>query len=408
MRRNTENLKFKILDLRFMQIGIDIRALMDAQYSGVPEYTLNLVKEILKLANQNYYKLFYNSGRDVSQQIPKFVGENVETVSTRYPNKIFNFVMQKTLHQPKIDQLLGVSLFFMPNIGFISLSNGCRKIITIHDLSFLRYHEFFSSKRQLWHKIINARKLLRDADIIVAVSENTKQDVVELCDVNPNKVKVIYSGIGHQYHQIKNAQAQNFAFQDFALVQKKYNLPNKYILYLGTLEPRKNVEGVIQAYDKLRMKNKGLAEGKLIIAGGKGWKSKNIFRVWQESKYKDDIQFLGYIDSVDKVYLYNLAALFIFPSFYEGFGFPPLEAMACGTPVVISFASSLPEVAGEAAIMADPYNITDIANAMEQVLTNQGLQNDLIKKGLAQARRFSWDKTAKEYLEVFRYLDNSA
>jgi len=399
-----------------MKIGIDIRTLMDAQYSGVSEYTLNLIKEILKLDKKNKYKLFYNSGRDVSGCIPQFTCDNAEIISTKYPNKIFNFIMQKTLHKPKIDQLIGVNpapfgqlpknvtgtlpkrcgvnLFFMPNIGFISLSSKCRKIITIHDLSFLRYSEFFSLKRRLWHRIINARKLLRNFDIIVAVSENTKQDVVELCNINPNKIKVIYSGIGHHYHQIKT--------QNFTSVQKKYNLPDKFILYLGTLEPRKNVEGIIQAYDKLRMKNKELAEVKLVIAGGMGWKSKNIFKVWQDSKYKDDIKFLGYVDLADKVYLYNLAILFIFPSFYEGFGFPPLEAMACGAPVITSFASSLPEVAGEAAIMVDPYNITDIVGAMEQVLTNQELQNSLIKKGLEQARRFSWEKAAGEYLEVFR------
>ncbi len=381
-----------------MKIGIDIRTLMDAQYSGIPEYTLNLVKEILKLDKKNSYKLFYNSYKDVSKNIPKFKGNNVEIVGVRYPNKIFNYAMQKITHEPKIDKLLGVDAFLMPHINFIALSFGCKSILTIHDLSFLRYPEFFSFRKNFWHKMINVKKLISDFDQIIAVSENTKQDIIELCQASSEKVKVIYSGIDRQYRKINNDN------NNFARVKEKYNLPKKFILYLGTLEPRKNVEGVIQAYDKLRMKNKGLAEVKLIIAGGKGWKSKNIFKVWQESKYKNDIQFLGYIDSVDKVYLYNLAALFIFPSFYEGFGFPPLEAMACGAPVVISFASSLPEVAGEAAIMADPYNITDIANAMEQVLTNHGLQNDLIKKGLAQARRFSWEKTAKEYLEVFRGL----
>ena len=395
-----------------MRIGIDIRTLMDAQYSGVSEYTLNLVKEILKLDKKNEYKLFYNSGKDMSGCIPDFTASNAEIISARYPNKIFNFLMQKILHWPKIDRLLGVdpasnlrssgvNLFFMPNIGFASLSSGCKKIITVHDLSFLRYKEFFSLKQRIWHRIINAKKFLNKADIIVAVSENTKKDIVELCDVNPEQVKVIYSGIGDQYSKIKNIDMQNFAFQDLALIKKKYNLPDKYILYLGTLEPRKNVEGIIRAFNELRMKNKELAEIKLVIAGGNGWKSKNIFNVWEKSKYKDDIKFLGYVNSNDKAYLYNLASVFVYPSFYEGFGFPPLEAMACGTPVITSFTSSIPEVVGEAAIMVDPYNITGIANAMEQVLTNQELQNDLIKKGLEQARRFSWEKTAKEYLEVF-------
>ena len=246
--------------------------------------------------------------------------------------------------------------------------------------------------------MINIKKLAGNFNRIIAVSENTKQDIIELCGVSPEKIKVIYSGIGRQYRKINN----NAGGQNFTSVQKKYNLPKKFILYLGTLEPRKNVEGVIQAYNELRIKNRELADVKLVIAGGSGWKVKNIFKEWGKSKYKDDIKFLGYVGADDKAYLYNLAALFVYPSFYEGFGFPPLEAMACGVPVVCSTVSSLPEVAGEAAIMADPYNITEIATAMELILTSYDLRNNLIRKGLEQAGRFSWKKSAEKYLEVFK------
>jgi len=389
-----------------MNIGIDIRTLMDAQYSGVSEYTLNLIKEILKLDSfqhgpvqvKNSYRLFYNSFHDVSQRLPKFNYNNVELVGKKYPNKILNYLLFKYLTYPKIDRLLGVDLFFMPHINFIALSSRCTSILTIHDLSFLRYPEFFSRRKNFWHRMINVRKLAKSFDQIIAVSENTKNDIIELCNINPERVKVIYSGIGEQ----NKAVSQND--KKLSDVKRKYNLPDKFILYLSTLEPRKNVEGIIRAFDRLKTKNKELTEVKLVIAGGRGWKLKNIFKAWQEAKYKDDIKFLGYVDASDKTYLYNLAILFVYPSFYEGFGFPPLEAMACGTPVITSFTSSLPEVVGKAAIMIDPYNIDDIAGAIEQVLTDRDLCNDLIKKGLERARQFSWQKSAKEYLEVFRGL----
>jgi len=381
-----------------MKIGIDIRTLMDAQYSGVSEYTLNLIKEILRLDSKNQYKLFYNSGQDVSQRIPKFRKENAEVISLRYPNKLFNYLLQKALAYPKIDQLLGVDLFFMPHINFISLAGRAKSILTIHDLSFLKYREFFSWRKNFWHSLINVKKLAKRFDKIITVSENTKDDIVKLLKVNPEKIEVIYSAISEQFRKV------NYDNIRLAEVRQKYKLPNTYILFLGTLEPRKNVEGVIRAYNELREKNNILSKVKLIIAGGRGWKAKDIFRLWEKSKYRNDIQFLGYVKAEDRVYLYNLASLFVYPSFYEGFGFPPLEAMACGVPVVTSFASSLPEVTAKAALMVDPYNEAEITRAIEQILFNKELQDDLIKKGLEQARQFSWGKTAKEYLEVFKSI----
>lgn len=370
---------------------------MDTQYSGVSEYTLNLVKEILKLDTNNHYKLFYNSGRDVSKRMPKFTG-NYQIISKRYPNKIFNYLMQKTLHYPKIDQILGIDLFFMPHINFISLSPTCPSILTIHDLSYLKFKRFFSFRKNLWHALINTKNLIKRFDKIIAVSENTKNDLIELCHVKPEKIKVIYSAISKDYKIVeKNNEQLN-------KIKEKYSLPQNFILYLGTIEPRKNIIGIIKAYEIMQNKNKDLADYKLVIAGKQGWKNKNIIKIWQQSKYRNKIKFLDYIPCQDKVYLYNSACLFIYPSFYEGFGFPPLEAMACGIPVVTSFISSLPEVVGNAAIMVDPYNVNQIALAMEQVLTNPDLKNNLIKKGLAQASQFSWEKTAKQYLELFNSI----
>jgi len=369
---------------------------MDAQYSGVSEYTLNLLKEILKLDNKNDYRLFYNCFGDCPG-IPEFVGKNVKVIKYDYPNKIFNYLLCKFFNYPKMDKELDVDIFFMPHINFIGLSRGRRKVITIHDLSFLEYPEFFNWRKNFWHKMINVKKLIKRFDCMVAVSENTKRDIIELCGVSESKIKVIYAGVGEEFRKIVDDEK-------LLEVKNKYKLPDKFILYLGTVEPRKNVDGIIKAYNEIRTKNQKLTNVKLIVAGGRGWKSNNIYKEWEQSKFKDDVIFLGYVDNADKPYLYNLATMFVYPSFYEGFGFPPLEAMACGLPVVASFAASLPELTAAASLMVDPYNIDDIAIAMQEVLTDENLKNKLIEEGFSRAKNFSWRKTAEEYLKIFDKL----
>lgn len=175
-------------------------------------------------------------------------------------------------------------------------------------------------------------------------------------------------------------------------------MPDKFILYFGTIEPRKNLVGLIRAYEILRDRYK-LSDYKLVIAGSRGWLDRKIFVAAKKSSFGPDIIFTGFVRPEDKVYLYNFSSLFVYPSFFEGFGFPPLEAMACGAPVVCSNTSSFPEIVGNAALMIDPYNFSEMAWAMNEVLTDKNLCGDLVVKGLAQAKKFDWDKCAKETLE---------
>lgn len=376
-----------------MKIGIDIRTLLDARPSGVSEYVLNLLKEMFKLDTANEYRLFYNCFGDCPN-LPEFKQANVKLIKYNYPNKVLNYLLFKIFNYPKLDKALAVDVFFMPHLNFIGLSVGAKSLLTVHDLSFLKYPEFFSARKNFWHRMVKAKKLLKRFSLVIAVSENTKRDIMELGGINPDKVKVIYSGVGEEY---KKLPLINYQFS-VKRVRDKYNLPERFILYLGTIEPRKNVDGIIRAYNQLRVMSCELRDYKLIIAGARGWKSENIYREWDKSAFKNDIKFLGYVEPDDKIYLYNLASVFIYPSFYEGFGFPPLEAMACGVPVVASFASSLPEVVGDAALMVDPYNINDLAGALEKVLVDENLKNKLIARGLEQAKKFSWRETARAYL----------
>lgn len=403
-----------------MKIGLDIRVLMDKYYSGVSEYTANLLAAILKINNaennisdpvstgeaKNTYHLFYNSFHNLDERLSIWKTKTSSVVGLHIPNKIFNYLLQKIFSYPKIDSILGgVDLFWSPHFNFTSLSRQTKKIITVHDLSFLRHPEFFSWRKNFWHRMLGVKKILRSVDRIIAVSDNTKNDLVELVGLDPKKISVVYSGNNLIKREVTENEARDFFSKNDLMVTKAVSLVNpEYILYLGTIEPRKNICGLIKAYEDLREKNPDLTNLKLFLAGGKGWKSRLIYQTWSTSKYRADIKFLGYISKKDKEILYSQARAFIYPSYYEGFGFPPLEAMAYGVPVICSNVSSLPEVVGDAALMINPFKPQEMTEALKLILENDKLRQDFINQGYQQAALFSWDKAAKEYLQIFQEL----
>ncbi len=377
-----------------MRIGIDIRTLMDKKYSGISEYCFHLLEEIFQLDLKNEYILFYNSFKNVSQRIPQFKNDNVKIINTRYPSKFFNYILQKLFQRPELDHLLDVDVFFMPHMNFFALSANSKSIITIHDLSFMFYPEFFSFKKNIWHRAINIKKNLKKFDYIIAISDNTKKDLIKFCHVDEKKIKVIYSGISKD---LKKIDPTNSCLDK---VRLKYGLPKKFILYLATVEPRKNVDGLIKAYEKLMDENIILKDFGLVIAGARGWKYKKTMKYWEKSRYRHKIKFTSYIDAEDKVYLYNLATIFVYPTFYEGFGFPPLEAMACGIPVIASANSSLTEILGNAPVFINPYDVNSIKQAIKEIVNNYGFQQKMIKRGYVNIERFNWKNTAKEFLKL--------
>jgi len=377
-----------------MRIGIDIRPLIEEVPSGVTEYTRQLLGNLLRIDKENTYLLFYNALKPLSEKYQtEFNQKNVELKSFRYPNKIFNTTLV-LFNQPKIDKLLGgVDVIFSPNINFLSLSGGCKHIITIHDLSFDLYSNFYSMKGRIWHGIVRPKKLVEKSDKVIAVSENTKKDLIDRYKLRPDKIKVIYSGIDFDFfHEIDENKKEE--------IRKKYNLDKPFILTLGNIEPRKNIQGLIEAFNNL--KDKYNLEHQLVFIGAGNQRYLNYLR--RSLPYSSDILFTGYISSEEKAYLYRLSSLFVYPSFYEGFGFPPLEAMACGVPVICSNSSSLPEIVGNAGLLVDGYNINELTESIFQMLTNNGLRDNFIKRGLERAKFFSWRKTAQDTLQLFNSI----
>jgi glycosyltransferase involved in cell wall biosynthesis len=381
-----------------MKIGVDLRCFQEGRKSGVAEYALNLLSKLLEIDRENQYVLFFNSFQKTEIDLGDLVAySNVEVKIFRYPNKLLNLFFWY-FNWPKIDRMLGgTDVLFFPNINFAAWSKKTKAILTIHDLSFERYSETFSWKRRLWHFFVNPKKLSRKADKIVAVSDSTRNDLEKLYEIKSSKIKVIHSAAGENFTVLDRNDLK------LAEIAKSYNLPYKFILYLGTIEPRKNIIGIIRAFNQLRSLNDAeLNKYKLVIAGAVGWKSEKIFSEIKNSPFTEDIIMTGVVAKDDMSAVYNLASIFIYPSFFEGFGFPPLEAMQCGLPVVASNNSSLPEIVGEAGILVDPDKPDEIYQAMKEVLQNRELSAKLRQSGLERAKKFTWQETAEKFLEVIK------
>lgn len=360
------------------------------------EYTINLLVRILEMDKKNKYVLFFNSWKGSQFDFSPFKKySNVTLRRFRIPNKALNFLFWY-FGWPHIDKMAGgADLVFMPNIIFGAVSRKTKLILTIHDLSYERYPEYFSIKRRLWHMFINPKKMCRKADGIIAVSESTREDIISLYKIKPEKIQTIHSAADKKFRVIDRNNSKLLE------IKEKYDLPFKFILYLGTIEPRKNIISLIRAFNCLQKDEQTeLSSYKLVIAGTRGWLCESIFKEINNSPAKDKIIITDFIADKDKEYVYNLASLFVYPSFFEGFGFPPLEAMQCGVPVIASNNSSLPEIVGSSGIMTDPDKPEELYQAMKEILLSRELKERLIKKGLEKTKRFNWEKAARMTLEL--------
>ncbi len=293
---------------------------------------------------------------------------------------------------------LGIGLDrFMPRVDVFHATehllpplNHAKTVFTLHDLIFRLYPEYHLPLNH-WFLRNAMPYFLSRADAIIAVSECTKQDAVQFYQVPPDKITVIYEGVNPALHPETNLDRVREA-------RRRYAKDSPFILFLGTIEPRKNIPALVDAVRALRSRG---SSHRLLIAGRKGWLYQGVFDHVRQTGMQDDVDFLDYVPDADLPALFAACNAFVFPSLYEGFGLPPLEAMACGAPVVCSNTSSLPEVVGDAALLVNPQSVSEIVAAVERVTTDETLRTEICCRGMERAARFSWDRAARETRAVY-------
>ena len=363
-----------------MKISIDVHSLENKKWAGKEHYVNNLVKELSLIDSNNQYYLYLR--KDIALNLPS----NFKKRIIRFPNFLWHLAVSIDLLFVKSD------FYFAPTSYIVSaLKLFTPTIIVIHDLVSFIMPAKHNKKARILEKLFMGISCKR-AKYVIAVSENTKKDLIKIFKIKSNKIIVIPEAPESRFHLVED---QNMIKK----VLNKYDLPANFILSVGTLEPRKNLVRLIEAYRDLL--NAGLTKHTLVIVGKKGWYFEEIFTKVKQLKLEKNIIFTGYIDDMDIHFLYNAASCFVYPSLYEGFGLPVLEAMSCGCPVITSDNSSLPEVAGGAAILINPNSSSEIKDKLYLVLSNVSLREKMRQAGLDRAKMFSWAHTAKKSLEVF-------
>ena len=372
-----------------MFIGIDYTAAV-RQRAGIGRYTRELVAALLALESPHQYVLFAATGG---------IGRQTSSVKRQASSVKFRTIpisdewMARFWHRLRlpipVEAITGpLDVFYSPDFLLPPTRRSTRTLLTVHDLSFLRYPEAFVPKLRRYLERLVPRSIAR-ADVVLADSAATQADIVSLLGVPPDKVQVLYSGV----HPCFRPEAE---LGERDRLQARYGIGGRpYVLSVGTVQPRKNYIRLIHAFNQLTNQ----PTNQLLIAGGRGWLYQDIFA--EAEKQGDSVRLLGFVDEADLPALYRNAVLFAFPSLYEGFGLPVLEAMACGVPVVCSDASSLPEVAGDAALLVDPHDEDALAEAMARGLEETDLRREMITRGLAQAARFTWERAARQLVGMF-------
>lgn len=373
-----------------MKIGIEARWLT-FEKTGFGNYAFHLLKELSQIDNKNKYLIYLNS---------------------EYANSaIFannNFAKKIIRQRPEIYKHISIPFdimakrrrfdFFHFLYNAPSLLLPCPFILTVHDVSY-KYIPDMISKKNLFsitaQLFLNAKRAHR----IISVSENTKKDIMKYFKIPEEKIVVIYEGVNESFEIITDNQKKR-------TIAEKYQLPDKFILYVGTYLPHKNLETLLYAYHDLKQHRK--ISHALVLAGKKARNFEAISNLISNLDLTDDVKTIGFVPEEDLPCLYNLADLFVFPSLYEGFGLPLLEAMACGTPVLASDASCLPEIGGDGALYFSPRNKNEIAEKIYALLSNSTMRTELIERGCKRSQLFSWrrmtDNTLQVYEDTYRTL----
>ncbi len=360
--------------------------------SGVQYYTLNLLNNIksdsppspnspeIKALLSNSYKNT-NIDNSIIQQV-NFNSQN------RFKRVYFeNFALANYFKKNQFNLYHSTS-YVLP------ISWKYTSVLTVHDLIALDYPEFCHTKNRTYFKFYLPLSI-KKATKIIAVSNTIKKDIIKHFNIPDNKIEVIYHGISKRFKKVTESKVLN-------KVQEKYRLPEKFILFVGNIEPKKNLVRLLMAYNQLKKNNN--IEHKLVIIGKKAWKYKSVFKTLKVLKLDNDTFFPGYIPENDLPVFYSLADLFVFPSLYEGFGSPPLEAMACETAVLVSNTGALPEITGGKCLQVDPYSVDDLANGMNLLIHDVKLRQETIEKGKKWVNQFTWEKTTKSTIKIYNEL----
>lgn len=370
-----------------MKIGIDIRQLSTLDNkAGLYQYTYNLVSNLLSVDHSNSYTLLSSlRGFQGDERIKSnFILRTSGRLSGLFLNKL----------SIPVECLMGRLDIFHGPCFFVPYSLRCKSVVTIHDLMVLRHPEFLKPE---W--VVSIRKEIsasvRRSDAVIAVSSFTKKEIMELLNIPEERIRVIHNGVSPIFRPIREREK-------IEEVKAKFGVEGPYLLFVGNIEPKKNIETLIYAYRELR--NSTSFKYPLLIAGKKSWHFPAIWKLIQQHRMEKDIIFTDVINDDELACLYNGAELFVFPSLFEGFGIPVIEAMACGVTVVTSNRASIPEIADDAALLVDPMNVNDIAHAMYSMLRDDKLRASLRQKGIERAKLFSWEKAARETVSLYGAL----
>lgn len=358
-----------------MVIGIDASRLENNNKTGTENYAQEVITRLISADKNDQYILYSRKPLDLS--LPK-----------NCKNKVLKFPLFWTQVRLSLEML-----FNSPDVLFIPahtvpLIHPKKTVTVIHGLEYEYFPEAYSVKERIKNKLGNyfSAKL---AKVVVVPSKNTKNDLTKLYKIAPEKIKVIYPGV------------DNFGINnDKEIVRNNTDKLKPYLLFIGRIEYRKNLTNIIKAFEKVKKERK--IPHKLILAGKDGYGAEEIKNIAKKSEFKKEIIFTGYVKDKEKNDLLKNPSLFIFPTFYEGFGFPVLEAMSSGVPVVTSDQGSLPEVAGNAAVLVNPHSIDEIADSIYKIITDNSLARGLVEKGYQNVARFNWDKCAKYILDIFQ------
>ncbi len=372
-----------------MKVTLDLSPAVH-HHAGLGRYAYELLVALTDLDCTNEYCAFYYAPRGNEQPDPPL--DRVPAQKMRLSAKPWRMsVLLAYMLGVTMDRWVPSGDIFHATDHLLPPLRHSRSVFTIHDLIF-RFYPQYHLPLNRWYLGLMLPRFMQRADAIIAVSQNTRRDAARWTRIPPEKMTVIYEGVERTFRPLDDPAA-------LATVRAKYELPPRFILYLGTIEPRKNLVTLLSAYHALLGREPAAPD--LVVAGRKGWLYQPVFDRVRELGLEGHVHFTGYVNDADMPALLNAAVFFVFPSLYEGFGLPPLEAMACGTPVICSNVSSLPEVVGEGGILLEPRDVGVWVEAMARVLSDESLRLELRHRGIAQASKFSWERAARETLAVY-------